>query len=235
MPMRAAVRLPLLLVIACASACDSLSLGCRVERPDPSIVMPDSFVVAFETSRGRFDVTARTQWSPIGVWRFRELVNAKYFDGERFFRVLKSIAQFGLSGNPALNAVWRRRCIPDEPVKRTNARGTISYARSRENSRSVQFFINRTDNPALDAADGFGFPPIGAVTSGMDVVDSLYSGYGEGMAKRGPQYGAEGPRQDSIMAQGSGYLERGFPKLDFIKTARIVRQWPASSRPAADR
>jgi len=235
MPVRAAKRIVLLLAILGATACDSLSFGCKVERLDANVVMPDSFVVAFETSRGRFDVTARTQWSPIGVWRFQQLVNAKYFDGTRFFRVLKNIAQFGLSGDPAVNAAWRRRCIPDEPVKHANARGTISYARGGEHSRSVQLFINRTDNPLLDASDGFGFPPIGEVTSGMSVVDSLYSGYGESMAKSGPQYGAEGPRQDSIMAQGNAYLERGFPKLDFIKTARVVRQWPAPPNPAAGR
>lgn len=210
--------------------------GCRQERPDPGVAVPDSFRVAFETSRGRFDVMARKNWAPVGVDRFYTLVKSRYYDQTRFFRVVKNfVAQFGISGDPNLNDAWRVRCIADEPVRHTNARGTIAYARGGPGTRSVQLFVNLRDNPRLDSLGGFGFPPIAEVVSGMDVVDSLYSGYGEGAPRSGPQPGREGPSQDSISRQGNTYLARGWPKLDYIKTARVVQEWRSGSRDTAGR
>ena len=59
--------------------------------------------------------------------------------------------------------------------------------------------------------------PFGHVVGGMEVVDSLYSGYGDG-----PPEG-RGPDQGMIQTQGNSYLESKFPRLDYIKTARIVQ------------
>jgi peptidyl-prolyl cis-trans isomerase A (cyclophilin A) len=202
------------------------SFGCKAESPHTNAA-PDSFVVAFETSRGRFDVMARKDWAPVGVYRFHELAKSNFFDDQRFFRVIKgSFAQFGLSGDPALNAKWKSRCVVDEPVKHPNTRGTMSFARAGANTRSTQLFINFGHNRGLDTDDG-GYPPIGEVVAGMDVVDSLYSGYGDSAPKSGTQYGREGPRQDSITKFGTAYLASGWPKLDYIKSARIVQSWPA--------
>jgi peptidyl-prolyl cis-trans isomerase A (cyclophilin A) len=188
--------------------------------------VPDSFLVAFETSRGRFDVMARKHWAPIGVDRLYTLVRARYYDDARFFRVVKDfVAQFGLAADPKLTAAWKLRCIADEPVKHTNSRGTIAYARGGPGTRSVQLFVNLKDNPKLDSLNGFGFPPIAEVVSGMAVVDSLYSGYGEAAPRSGSQPGREGPSQDSIAKQGNAYLVSGWPKLDYIKTARVVKEW----------
>jgi cyclophilin family peptidyl-prolyl cis-trans isomerase len=210
--------------------------GCKQQTPDPNAVVPDSFVVAFETTRGRFDVMARKQWAPIGTDRFYTLVQAKHYDDAGFFRVVKNfVAQFGLSGDPKVNDAWRVRCIADEPVKHSNMRGTIAYARGGPGTRSVQLFINLKDNPKLDTLNAFGFPPIAEVVSGMAVVDSLYSGYGEASARSGPQPGREGPLQDSITSRGNAYLKAGWPKLDFIKTARVVQEWRSSSRDTARR
>lgn len=230
-------RLALLAIATLGVAsCMPWPFGCRQERPDPGVAVPDSFRVAFETSRGRFDVMARKNWAPIGVDRFYTLIKSRYYDETRFFRVVRNfVAQFGLSGDPKLNDAWRVRCIADEPVKHTNARGTIAYARGGPGTRSVQLFINLRDNPRLDTLSGFGFPPIAEVVSGMDVVDSLYSGYGEAAPRSGPQPGREGPSQDSIARQGNAYLARGWPKLDYIKTARIVQEWRSGSRDAAGR
>jgi len=209
-----------------ASSCSTLQSGCKLEAPDQSVSVPDSFVVAFETSRGRFDVMARKNWAPIGVDRFYTLVRARHYDGARFFRVVKNfVAQFGLSGDPKVDNAWKTRCIADEPVRHTNLRGTISYARGGPGTRSAQLFINLRDNPTLDSLDRFGFPPIGDVVDGMAVVDSLYSGYGDSPARSGPQPGREGPSQDSIRAEGNAYLTRGWPMLDYIKTARVVKEW----------
>ena len=200
---------------------------------NPDVSVPDSFVVAFETSRGRFDVMARTQWAPVGVDRFYQLVSIHYYDDARFFRVVKDfVAQFGLPADPARNKAWRVRRLADDSVRHGNLRGTLAYARSGAGTRTVQLFINLKDNARLDTANTFGFPAFGEVISGMSVVDSLYSGYGDA-APRAPVRRDTttrvrlGPAQDSITLQGTAYLLRGWPKLDFIKTARIVREWRA--------
>lgn len=190
-------------------------------RPDErTVVAPDSFRVAFETSRGRFDVVAHRAWAPAGVDRFYDLVRRRYYDDARFFRVVRGfVAQFGLSGDPRVTAAWRTRAIPDEPVRETNRRGRIAFARGGRNTRTTQLFINLRDNARLDTLNGFGFPPIAEVVAGMEVVDSLYAGYGESFG------GGRGAIQDSIRASGNEYLGRRFPLLDFIRTARVVRAW----------
>jgi cyclophilin family peptidyl-prolyl cis-trans isomerase len=169
---------------------------------------PDSFRVAFETSRGRFVVMVRRSWAPIGAERFHELVEQHFFDNARFFRTLPGfVAQFGLNADPKHNE-WMKKPLKDDPVKQTNAHGTLTFASMMvPNTRSQQLFINLRDNPQLD---GSGFAPIGKVIQGLPIVDSLFGGYGES------------PDQDSIQARGNAYLTTKFPKLDFIKTARIV-------------
>jgi peptidyl-prolyl cis-trans isomerase A (cyclophilin A) len=205
-------------VVGAAAACAR-----RSAMPQPrerGIVAPDSFRVAFETSRGRFDAVAHRAWAPIGVDRFYDLVRRRYYDDARIFRVVPGfVAQFGLSGDPRVAEAWRTRSIPDDPVRQSNRRGRVSFARGAPNTRTVQLYVNLRDNPRLDTLNGFGFPPIAEVVSGMDVVDSLYAGYGEGPPR------GRGPAQDSIRAQGNDYLRRAFPRLDFIQRARVVREW----------
>lgn len=223
-----------------AAACLAAFTSCmapiaRGGRANPSMPVPDSFVVAFQTSRGRFDALVHTDWAPTGADRFYQLVGNRYYDGARFFRVVKNfVAQFGISGTPAVNDAWRVRRMADEPVRHTNARGTIAYARGGPGTRTVQVYINLRDNTRLDSLNGFGFPPIAEVISGMTVVDSLYSQYGEAAPRSGARPGHSGPSQDSIEVLGNRYLERGWPKLDYIKTARVIREW-RSPAPAADK
>ena len=170
---------------------------------------PDSFRVTFETTRGNFVVNVIRAWSPRGADRFHDLVNAGYFTNIAFFRVLPGfVAQFGMHGDPAVNRQWEGRSIPDDPVVQSNERGTIVFATSGPNTRSNQVFINFSDNARLD---GMGFSPFGRVVEGMSVVDSIHAGYGET------------PDQARIGAEGNAYLERRFPRLDYIKFARIVR------------
>lgn len=213
-------------VLSSATAC--LMPGeCRTVAIDPT-TYPDSFVVSFETSRGRIDVKAHKDWAPNGAGQLYALAKENHFDDARFFRVVSGfVAQFGLSGNVERDKKWEPKCIADEPVKHPNARGTLSFAaKSKPNTRSTQMFFNLVDNAMLDTYGG-GYPPVGEVVAGMDVVDSLYSGYGDSAPKSGPQYGREGPAQDSIMKVGNAYLARGWPKLDYIKTARVTQEWPA--------
>jgi len=176
---------------------------------------PDTVRVRFETSKGPFVVEAYRDWAPNGVDRFYQLAKAGFYDGDRFFRVLTGfMAQFGLHGDPKVTSVWRDRSFADDPVKHSNARGTITFAmRSAPNSRTTQLFINYRDNANLD---GMGFAPFGVVTEGMAVVDSLYAEYGEG-APDGP-----GPDQERASAQGNAYFQRDFPKLDYITKATVL-------------
>jgi len=153
-------------------------------------------------------IEAHRDWAPHGADRFHELVKAKYFDGSRFYRVVPGfVVQWGAAASPAVTKKWDVT-IPDDPVKTSNARGTVSFAATGQpNSRTTHLFINLGENARLD---GMGFAPIGRVTSGMTAVDNIYPGYGES------------PDQSLIGAQGNAYLEKNFPQLDYIKTARIV-------------
>ena len=110
-------------------------------------------------------------------------------------------------------AAWRDAAIPDDPVKQSNARGMITFATRGPNTRTTQLFINYGNNARLD---GQGFAPFGQVVSGMNVVEALYAGYGEGAPRGG------GPEQGRIQSEGNAYLIKEFPKLDYIKTATIV-------------
>lgn len=176
---------------------------------------PDSFRVKFATTKGDFTVQVNRAWAPKGADRFYRLVNEGYFKDVRFFRVLPGfMAQFGLSGNPALNAKFDTLRIADDPVKQSNKRGMLTFATAGPNTRSNQFFINYADNASLDVQ---GFSPIGRVIDGMKVVDAMYGGYGEGAPN------GAGPSQDSITQKGNEYLQRAFPKLDYIKSATIVK------------
>ena len=176
---------------------------------------PDTVRVRFETNKGAFVIEAYRDWAPNGVDRFHQLARLGYYNDVRFFRVLDGfMAQFGLHGDPDVTAAWRERSIPDDPVKQSNKRGTVTFAqRPQPNSRTTQLFVNYKDNANLDA---MGFAPIGVVTEGMNVIDSLYSGYGEGMPE------GRGPDQTRAMAEGNAYLTVGFPKLDYITKATVL-------------
>lgn len=176
---------------------------------------PDSFVVRFETSKGDIDLMLHRDWAPRGVDRVYWLVRNGYYDGARFFRAVPNfVVQFGIAADPGVTAAFRTRRIADDSVTRSNVRGTLAFAAAGPDSRTTQLFINLRDNQRLDR---LGFAVVGQVVAGMAVVDSLYTGYGEG-APRG-----KGPTQERITTEGEAYLARDFPLLDQIRRARIVR------------
>jgi peptidyl-prolyl cis-trans isomerase A (cyclophilin A) len=169
---------------------------------------PDVFEVKFTTTKGDFVVQVNRAWAPIGADRFYNLVKHGFFTGAPFFRVVPGfIIQFGLSGDPAVNRAWQNANIHDDPVTQSNKPGYLTFATAGPNTRTTQLFINFGNNAGLD---GQGFAPFGQVTSGMDVVQSLYSGYGEQ------------PNQGSITSQGNAYIEKNFPKIDSIKSATVT-------------
>jgi len=179
--------------------------------PAPVAAAPAQFRVRFETSRGPIVVLAHRDWSPNGVDRLYQLVEQGYYDDARFFRVVPEfIVQFGMHADPATNTRWTAQKVMDDPVKESNRRGMVTFAmiQGTPNSRTTQLFINLRDNAMLDQ---MGFPPIGEVVEGMSVVDALHSGYGET------------PQQGLIAAEGNAYLKRQFPKLDFVRTAKVVK------------
>jgi peptidyl-prolyl cis-trans isomerase A (cyclophilin A) len=206
------------LPIACranerADAASSVAQGGNASPARPGQA-PGQFRVRFETSAGDFVIEVHRDWAPLGADRFHTLVTSGFYDGVRFFRVLPGfMAQFGINGDPRVMGEWRDRRIPDDPVRRSNTRGMVTFATAGPHSRTTQVFINYGDNGRLD---GSGFAPFGQVVEGMEVVDRLFSGYGEG-APRG-----RGPDQSRIQAEGNAYLERGFPELDFVKRATLV-------------
>lgn len=178
---------------------------------------PETFKIKFETSKGNFFIEVNRAWSPFGADRLYHLVNNHFYDDVRFFRVIDGfMAQFGFHGNVEVSKIWSAMTFPDDPVIQSNKRGFVSFAKSNlPNSRSTNLFINYGDNSRLD---GYGFSPVGQVIEGMEVVDLLYNGYGEGAPS------GMGPSQEKIHAEGNAYLNKEFPKLDYIKTARVVAE-----------
>ena len=190
-------------------------VGCSAKDQEAA---PAKFKVILQTTKGDVTIDVTREWSPKGADRFYALVKDGFYDGAKFFRVIRSprpfMAQFGVNGDPKVTAKWADANIPDDPVTQHNTRGMISFATSGPNTRSTQLFINYGDNSRLDAD---GFSPFGIVSSGMEIVDQFYADYGEG-APDGP-----GPDQGRIEKEGNTYLDSAFPKLDSIKTARIAQ------------
>ena len=196
--------------VAPAAAQGSLSNPAALKETAPAV-----FKVKFETSRGLFFVEAHRDWAPNGADRFYNLVKNGFFDNARFFRVVTGfMVQFGINGDPAIQRNWRTAAIKDDPVAQSNKRGYITFATAGPNTRTTQMFINFKDNDSLDRQ---GFAPFGQVVSGMNVVDALYAGYGEGAPS------GRGPDQSRIQAEGNAYLTRDFAQLDFIKKATIEK------------
>lgn len=174
---------------------------------------PEQFEATFKTTAGDFVVQVTRAWAPLGADRFYNLVKHGYFTDAAFFRVVPGfVVQFGLSANPELNKVWSKAAIKDDPVTQSNHLGYITFATAGANTRTTQLFISLADNTRLDS---MGFAPFGQVTSGMDVVQKIYSGYGES------------PDQAAITAEGKPYLDKNFPKLDRIVSATVTSPAPA--------
>ena len=205
-----------------AGAC--IALGCsgareeerKSEAFDPGAQAPGTYKVRFETSRGTFVVDVVRAWAPRGADRFHLLVQRGYYDEARFFRVVPGfVVQWGMHRDPAVQVQWKDAEIDDDPPgQQSNLKGTITFAARGPDTRTTQVFINLADNERLDAR---GFTPFGRVTEGMDVVEALYGGFGDG-----PPVGA-GPAQEMISAEGNAYLVKNFPKLDYIRKAVVVQ------------
>jgi peptidyl-prolyl cis-trans isomerase A (cyclophilin A) len=203
-------------------AAGKVPAGAKLARFDPALLQPanlrvkapEVYEVKFVTTAGDFGIKVTRAWAPNGADRFYNLILHHFYDGAAFFRVLPGfMAQFGLSAYPEVSRAWDKANIKDDPVVQSNHRGFITYAMAGPNTRTTQVFINYGNNERLDRD---GFAPFGTVTNGMEVVEKLYGGYGEGAPD------GHGPRQDLVGMQGKDYLEKMFPKLDTIKSASLA-------------
>ena len=177
---------------------------------------PATYKVRFDTSAGVFVVQVNRDWAPLGADRFYNLVKNGFYDEARFFRAISGfMVQFGIHADPAVSAMWRNARIGVDPVKESNKPMYITYAMGgTPDTRTTQVFINFGNNAQLDK---MGFAPFGQVIEGQAVVNKIFTGYGEG-APRG-----KGPEQGRIQAEGNAYLNKEFPKLDYIKKATIEK------------
>ena len=212
--MRVQVRLGVVATVIAVAAITSVNAQINLEKlKDPARLnerAPDHFRARFDTSQGAIVIAVEREWAPLAADRFYNLVKNGFYDDSRFFRVLSGfMAQFGLHADPSVQSAWRTANLKDEPVKKSNTRGFVTFTReSSPNSIYTMVFINYKDNSYLDAD---GFAPFGEVVSGMDVADRLYSGYGRQNV----------PDQRRILRDGNAYLLAEYPKLDFVKTATI--------------
>ena len=196
------------------AAATALASWGQTKPPAQADTAPATFRVKLETSKGDFVVEVKKALAPEGAERFYLLVKRGFFDSARFFRVVRGfVVQFGMNGDPKVQALWSNAVIKDDPVKGSNKRGSITFAMRGPNTRTTQVFINLEDNTQLDS---MGFAPFGQVVEGMKVVERLYSAYGD-IPPRG-----SGPDPQQISVRGNEYLEQRFPRLDYIKAARVL-------------
>lgn len=195
--------------------------GSALDTPSPALLAtqaPDSFLVELTTSEGVIEMVLHRAWSPAAVDRAYVLFRHDYYAGARIYRMVPGfVAQWGFSGDPVLDSVWRTLPVDDEPMVASNVKGTVSFARSGARSRSFTLYVNLADNLRLDTLEVAGirgYPPVGRITEGVDVPQGFYGAYAD-----------PAPRQDSIAAFGNDYLRRHFPQLDSIVGTRIVREW----------
>jgi peptidyl-prolyl cis-trans isomerase A (cyclophilin A) len=195
--------------IVTAVLCVAALLGLRA-------AAPSQFRVRLETSKGAIIIEVHRDWAPLGADRFYDLVTARYFDDNRFFRVVKGQwAQFGINGDPAVASAWRSRTIPDDPRGQSNVRGMVAFAFAEKNARTTQVYIALKD--LSDPQDAQGFVPFGRVVEGMDVADALNSEYGESSGS-----GIRAGKQQPLFDGGNAYLDREFPRLDRLFRAVVM-------------
>lgn len=175
---------------------------------------PATYKLKFSTTKGDFTVDVTRAWAPNGADRLYNLAKIGYYNDVAFFRVIDGfMVQFGIHGDGEVNKAWREARITDDPVKESNQAGYLTFATAGPNTRTTQLFINFGNNQGLD---GQGFAPLGKVSEGMDVVNNLYKGYGEGAPA------GRGPSQARMQEEGNAYLKASFPELDYIKSVTVI-------------
>jgi peptidyl-prolyl cis-trans isomerase A (cyclophilin A) len=185
----------------------------RPDLTDPSKFTgqaPVTFDAKFETTRGPFIVQVTRAWAPHGADRFYNLVRAGFYDGCRFFRVIKdALVQWGIHGDPAVTAAWNQALLPVDRAIMSNTKGRVTFAMGASpDTRTTQIFVNMRDNTRLDPD---GFAPFGQVITSLVPLQQLFDKYGEGID------------QTRIQLEGHAFLIRYAPELDYVKSAVILK------------
>ena len=133
-------------------------------------------MVIFSTSMGDITIELMSEEAPITAKNFLDYVDAKFFDGTIFHRVIPGFMIQGGGFTEDMNQKPAQAPIKNEAdngVK--NTRGSLSMARTSDiNSATTQFFINLKDNEFLDhGTRDFGYAVFARVVEGMDVVDKI--------------------------------------------------------------
>lgn len=202
------------MLAAMVSAGVGALVSCGGKKVKGPVRAPDQYKVRLQTTKGNVILLIHRDWAPHGADHFYELVKMGFYDDNRFFRAVRGfVVQFGMNGDPQVNGDWSDITIPDDPPKMSNKTGTITFANSGPDTRATQVFINLADNTRLDSMD---FLPFGEVIEGMENVERLYTGYGDG-----PPNG-DGPDQSDIAATGNAFLDHHFPELDRLEKATVI-------------
>jgi len=210
------IRLAIVVVVALSTF--TMVLGAETKDSEPW--------VKCETTKGPLAIEMRPDWAPLGVERFLQLVDDKYFDGAPFFRAVDNfLTQFGIAADPALTKKWKsKEALKDDPKRPDLDEGVLAngkfpkyglaFAGSGPNSRSTELFITK-------AVGVVGTMPwetqLGNVISGTEAIDGLYTGYGDVAA-----FNPKGVDQRQLEEGGSGYIQKNFPKLDLFKTCVLT-------------
>jgi len=173
--------LGLLMVVVLACGCSEKTNNAqadqKIEKLERDIVKSQSNVVKLETSMGNIVIKLDKQAAPVTVENFLGYVEAGFYDGVIFHRVIPGfMIQGGGFTQQMVEKETRDPIVNEAKTGLSNMRGTISMARSSDpDSATAQFFINHKDNDFLDYIDTSqaGYAAFGKVTEGMDVVDAI--------------------------------------------------------------
>jgi len=192
--------------------------------------------VACATTTGEFTVRVHHGWAPHGARRFVALVRAGYFTDIGLFRRNHWIVQFGavateVSRDARWRAMTRHGNIPDDPDTDCFGRcrkgrlfdGALSYAGGGPNTRAAQMFVVHHQGHQPIGHEPWEVPFAEVEGDGLDrVVRKWYAGYGEGVD------------QGTIMQKGNAWLRARYPKLDYIKSCRVLPRPTASGGGGGD-
>jgi len=207
---------PAVLTIVALGFPQNRALLLKPEAPEFTAPAPGVCVVRLETNKGNVDIEVTRAWAPIGADRFVNLVRRGYYDDNRFFRVAPGRwVQFGISGDPAIAKAWRLQTLKDDPFTTSNTRGTVAFAFAVPNGRTTQIFFNLRDNS--ETHDKEPFTPFGRVIAGLELIDKVNAEYGEGPG------GIRAGKQDAYFDGGNAWLLKQFPRLDYIRSAHVLR------------
>jgi len=188
------------------------------EFPEPSdprmnLKSPSKWQATFNTNVGSFKVNVYRDWAPRGADRFYSLVQNDFYDGARFFRYADNfVVQWGLKGTPHVDKMYMNNAnIKDDPFKKGNSKGRITFATSGTDTRSTQVFVNLADNHFLDSQ---GFTPFGELASEEDM--EVFK------KKINAQYGEKADQNKIIYKGNQLYLQEAFPHMSYIKTEAVT-------------